>query len=448
MSKNVANLAGIFVFGCVVLALSYRLSILMVIPGEPQRSHALGRNGLADFQDVIYYPGQAVRAGVNPYDCGDTPLPDGGLRYRQRYPALNLFPLYSPLVLLLFAPWSFGDFTTSAITFVIFNLLLILGFAYLCFRTARVNPSTAQVTLLASVMLATQAGRANFLGGDTGLILATASLAAVWLAPKYPWLAGWALAITSFKPTFGLPLGILLLASGYFRTVLWGWSLGFIIAVAGLLVIFNNSGDLARLPEILKQNQEVLESDPDVNSLSSAIRIDSASALVRLSPWEGPGVSLLATLLVLSIASWSLWKLRHVRTQPLAQTLIIAIVALTTVSSMYHITYDALLAWGSIACIWFTPNSLWPAEFHRRRLILTGLLCVPMINFLGTKTVATGFLDWFPVFASLPSYCHTLSWTFVCTVNGLSHLAALLILAQLAHQTAQSLPTTSEASAA
>lgn len=423
------NLAGCLCLVLVVVSLSVRLSSLVVIPGDPQGSHAVGKNGLADFQDVIYYPLHAVHEGVNPYDCGTAPLPDGSPRYRQRYPVLNLFPLYSPLIFILFWPWGFGDFTTSAVIFVVFNLLLLLLFAFQCWRCAGVRPTVAQITFLASGMLATQAGRANFLGGDTALALALASLAAIQLAPSHPLLAGWALALTSFKPTFGLPLGILLLACGYYRTVAVGWILGFVVGMAGLVIIFHRSGDLPRMPEILLHNQEVLESDPDANALTTAIRVDSASALERLSPMHGSLVKLAASAMVLGIACWALRGLRKVSSQPEASALISAIVVLTTISSIYHVTYDALLIWSAIVGIMFAPSSLWPNTSTRWRWLVGALLLMPMLNVLGTNMAISLQAKWLPWIAALPVSWRDLGWLCICTLNGLSLLVALVLMA-------------------
>jgi Glycosyltransferase family 87 len=436
------SLIGIISLVIVVGVLSVRLSSLMVIPGDPQGSHAVGKNGLADFQDVIYYPLQAVREGVNPYDCGTSPLPDGSPRYRQRYPVLNLFPLYSPLIFILSWPWGFGDFTTSAVLFVAFNLLLLLCFSYQCWRCAEIRPSVGQITILASCMLATQAGRANFLGGDTALALA--SLGAVQLAPHRPWLAGLLLALTSFKPTFGLPLGILLLACGYYRTVAVGWTLGFVVGMAGLVIIFARSGDLQRMPEILIHNQEVLESDPDANALTTAIRVDSASALERLAPIHGTPVKLAASAIVLGIACWALFGLRKVQSHPEANALMTAIVALTTVSSIYHVTYDAMLVWGSIAGMALAARSLWPNTPIRWRWLVGALLLMPMVNVLGTNMAISLQSKWFPWLGTLPVSWRDFGWLCICTLNGLSLLVALVLMAIRAQRLSHTLEVASD----
>ena len=418
----------------VLMALGIRQYTLMVIPGDPKKSDRIGRNGLADFQDVIYYPLQAVRDGVNPYDCGTDPLPDGSPRYRQRYPVLNLFPLYSPLLFALYYPFSFGDFVFSGVVYMAFNVGLLLWLAYVCWRIAGRRPNLGQTTLLTSVMLATLAGRANFLGGETAIPLALASLGALRLSPGQPWLAGLALAVTSFKPTFGLPLGILLLACGHYRTVAIGWSIGLVVGIVGLLLIFSRSGDLARMPEILLRNQQVLESDPDVDAQLSATRVDTAGAIECWSPLKGRGIQLAASLLVLCVAAGALFQLRTVHAHPEVEALTTAIVALSTISSIYHLKYDAVLLWAAIAGVALAPQAYWPHASRRWRWVVASLLFTPMINVLGTHAVSQQLPYWFPGLTELPVAWRNFFWTVVCTLNGLALLAALGLMAQHARR--------------
>ncbi|MFN0019201.1 MAG: glycosyltransferase family 87 protein [Pirellulaceae bacterium] len=431
------DIAWILLLLLVVSIASMRLSKIVLIPGDPQGSAALGKNGLADFQDVIYYPSKAVREGVNPYDCGTEPRSDGSLRYRQRYPVLNHFPLYSPLLIILYWPFSYFDFSASALAYVVVNLVLLIGFACLCWQCVDIRPSVGQATSLASVILATQAGRANFLGGETAIPLALASLASIRLAERHPYLAGFALAITSFKPTFGIPLGILLLACGHWRTVAIGWTIGFAVGVIGLVLIFSRSGDLERLPEILAANQQLLEADPDGNAASSAIRMDSASALVRISPWQGKWVPLAAFLLVIGPACWGLNRLRKFRSHPESQFLETSIVGLTTVTCIFHITYDGILLWGAIACIALSPHFVWVGATARWRWSTAALLFLPMVNLLGTNTFINLQMKWLPWLSTLSPSWQQAGWTLICTANGLALLAALYLLVGRACRIAQ-----------
>ncbi len=407
--------------------LVWRQSQIVVIDGEVERSAELVRDGLADFRDVIHYPLRAMREGVNPYDGDTGPLADGGPRYVHRYPVGGVLPLYSPLIFVLYWPFSYGGFDASAGAYVAWNVGLLILWAWACWRVAGVWPSIGQTAMLAGVMLATQSGRANFLGGETAIPLALASLWAVSLAPSRPWLAGVALAIASFKPTFGLPLGIFLLASGHLRTVALGWGLGFVIGVAGLLIVFSRSGDLARMPEILRQNQSASEADPDVDVQTSAARFDSAGAIERWLPVKGPLVGLLASGAVLGLAGAALWRLRRRQDDLRVARLTTAIVCLATVTAIYHLSYDGLLLWAPIAIVLLAPAEACPIDSRSRRWLVGILLVAPMFHVLGATSVQRWARSVLPV-ESIPAAVAEFGWTVICTFNGICLLLALALL--------------------
>lgn len=430
ISPRIRDALGVTLLFAVLACLGARQYHLVVIPGQPERSRELGRNGLADFADVIYYPQRALRDGVNPYDSSLQPRADGSLRYRQRYPVLNLFPLYSPLLFVLYWPFALGNFTTSAALYVIVNIALLLVLSVLIWRCAGTRPSIAHVTTLASVILVTQAGRANFLGGETAIPLALATIGAVTLAPQHPWLAGLALAVSTFKPTFGLPLGILLLAAGHFRAVAIGWGLGFVIGVAGLVLIFANSGDLARTVEILAENQQAVDSIPDVDAQQSAARVDSAGAIQRLTRWQTPVGKLTSSLIVLTTAGFGLWQLGRVTDKTsAAHSLKSSMVCLATVSSLYHLTYDAVLLWAPIIIAMFAPPALWPGTSTLWRWCVSGLLLIPMVNVLPTATVQHWLASTFPALTTVSPEVANLGWAIACSMNGVSLLVALALMA-------------------
>lgn len=425
------DVVGLFFFAVVLAALVWRQFHFVVIDGEVEGSVESGRDGLADFRDVIHYPLKAMREGVNPYDSDTAPLADGSPRYSQRYPVGGALPLYSPLIFLLYWPFSYGSFIASAGVYIALNAGLLVLWAWACWRVAGELPSMGQTTILAGVMLATQSGRANFLGGETAIPLALASLLAVWMAPSRPWLAGLALSITSFKPTFGLPLGILLLASGHFRTVALGWGLGFLIAVAGLAVIFATSGDLARMPEILLHNQTVVESDPELNAQTSRARFDSAGAIQRLLGMEGSMVGLLASGAVLGLAGAALWRLRPGHHDSRCARLTTVIVCLATVSGMFHMSYDGLLLWAPIAIVVLSRARVCPIGSRSQRWLIGGLLIAPMFYVLGATRVQRWLQSVLPI-ASIPTSVAEFGWTLICTFNGISLLLSLVLLVRYA----------------
>src|SRR5258707_3349695 len=129
---------GVLLFCAVLGGMLWRMSHKVLIPGEPKLSEARGTEGMGDYRDAVYYPIRAVLDGVNPYNCETKqPRPDGQPRYLQdpRYPVLNIFPLFSPLILLVFSPFGLiADFQSSMWVYGTFNVVLLLVYAYALWR--------------------------------------------------------------------------------------------------------------------------------------------------------------------------------------------------------------------------------------------------------------------------------------------------------------------------
>lgn len=426
-AAGIRSFLAVALFCCILGLTMWRLAGKMIDPVDPQGSQNQGRNGLADFRDVIYYPTRAVAEGVNPYDAGLDPLPDGSARYRNRYPVYNLFPLYSPLVLLLFGLLSLPDFYTGAFAFQGLNVLLLLAWSYCIWKTAEQIPTVARVFGLATLMLISQSGRAIFIGGETALLLAIGTLLAVVYTRKQPSKAGWAIALSSLKPTFGIPLGLLLLCRREVKTVAIGWSISAAIGVVGLWFIFSRSGDLHRLPEIILENQRVLESDPDASALTTAIRIDSAAAIERWLTLRSPISRVLAFLAVLLLAGDALWRLSRWQQDREAEQLMRVITLVGTTAVMYRIMYDGVALWGGIGLLWLAPTSIWERTSPRLRWFLGGLLLVTQFNILPTEFVIR-WLQRLQITASISPGVSQFAWTLACTLSGLALLLALAIL--------------------
>ncbi|MBC7851925.1 MAG: DUF2029 domain-containing protein, partial [Pirellulaceae bacterium] len=426
---RVKDALGVLLFCLVLGVMLWRMSHKVLIPGEPKLSEARGTEGMGDYRDAVYYPIRAVLDGVNPYDC-ETKLPrsDGQPQYLQdpRYPVLNIFPLFSPLILLLFSPFGLiEDFTLSMWFYGTFNVVLLLVYAYVLWRAVGKQPTVGGVTALAAVILITQPGRANFIAGQVALPLTLAIFAALHWARNKPWLAGIALTLASFKPTFGVPLGLLMLCRKDFRAAGLGALLSSLIAAAGLLIIFSRSGDLANIVPILKQNQHELDAHPGVNPATSTARIDGLAATDRwLGNSNGTLLRIAVPLLVLSLAGLAVWKRTSERPDEGAIGPAGLIIILAALLSIYHLFYDALPLWIPILSLLAAPREIWRGYSVLVQRMLLALLAVPILNVLCTLSFKAA-LDRL-VAPDLPSIAN-LVWAIGCTANGLSLSAAFLV---------------------
>ncbi len=426
---RVKDTLGVLLFCLVIGVMLWRMSHKILIPGEPKLSETRGTEGMGDYRDAVYYPIRAVLDGVNPYDCETKlPRPDGQPRYlsNPRYPVLNIFPLFSPLILLLFSPFGLmEDFRWSMWCYGIFNMVLLLVYAYALWRAVGKNPSIGSVTALAAVILITQPGRANFIAGQVALPLTLALFGALHWARSKPWFSGLMLTLASFKPTFGVPLGLLMLCRGDFRAAGLGALLSSLIAAAGLLVIFSRTGDLANLVPILKQNQHELEAHPGVNPATSTARIDGLAATDRwLGKNSGSMLPIAVPMLVLSLAGLAVWKRAGDVPSEGAIGPTGLIMILATLLSIYHLFYDALPLWIPILSLVVAPREVWRGYSVFSQRLLLVLLTVPILNVLCTLSFKAA-LDRL-VASDFPTATNLL-WALGCTASGMSLVAAFLL---------------------
>lgn len=426
---RVKDTLGVLLFCLVLGGMAWRMSHKVLIPGEPKLSEARGTEGMGDYRDAVYYPIRAALDGVNPYDC-ETELPraDGQPRYLQdpRYPVLNIFPLFSPLILLLFSPFALiEDFRLSMLCYGAFNVGLLLVYAYALWRAVGKQPSVGSVAALAAIILITQPGRANFIAGQVALPLTLALFGALHWGRSKPWLSGLMLTLASFKPTFGVPLGLLMLCRKDFRAAGLGALLSSVIAAGGLLLIFSRSGDLENIIPILKQNQHELEAHPGVNPATSTARIDGLAATDRWFGTRGKTLLKIAVpLLVLSLAGFAVWKRADDVPSEGAVGIIGLVVILTVLLCIYHLFYDALPLWIPILSLLAAPRDVWRGHSMVTRRILLGLLFVPIVNVFCTLSFKAA-LDRI-LTTDFPAVANLL-WAFGCTASGLSLTAAFIL---------------------
>jgi hypothetical protein len=379
--------SAVLLFGAVLAVVAWRLSSFVLMPGKEP---SLDRPGLASYRDVLHYPAIAVIDGVNPYDSGRDSDPT---RYMNRYPVGSHFPLYSPLILLVHAPLAALPLGTGMVVFCALNVVLLVLFAWTAIKCCGLRPNIAGVFLLAAALLASQPGRANFNSGQAVLLLTLAACGALGRVER-PWLGVLSLAILTVKPTFGGPLGLMILARRQWYVGLVGLGLGGLIAVALGAVIFARSGDLsvAGISSVLHGNHDHFSNDPE-HYFEETNRLDTTAAIERLANRTLPGsVKIGISAGILALTGWAIW-LASGRASPLAPngqetagstTSALAILAMYL--CVYHLVYDGLLlAVPALAAAWGKHSSWQDIPRAARRVILV-LLLVPFLNVLWTGT--------------------------------------------------------------
>ncbi len=396
------SVAGVLALTLAVALVGQRTLARLNVPGQI----VVTQWGLVDFRDAVYYPARAVLEGVNPYDTRE---------YRLTYPVGNIFPVYAPFTPYLYVPLALLPYQAAELVYAALAVALTLVLSRQCLSYAGLSPHFGSVCLFAALILVSRPGYLNFVLGQMGLQSAILSLAALHHARTRPLLAGVCLALACYKPTFGAPLALLMLLRRDFRAVVVGVVLGGALCAAGATTLAVTTGGWRQLWDVLPANVQALENDPLASPLLGWMRIDALAGVARLMGREpADGMATLVSVAVLGAAAWALCRLGNSSKAVGADGLSTAIIALSVVTAVYHLFYDALLLAGPVTAILAGRRSEWRPLSRLTRLALAGLILVPFCNLLltnaGVARLARG----------------SLSWTAVTGVNSVALVAALV----------------------
>jgi hypothetical protein len=333
------------------------------VPGRPSWA-------MQDFRGAIYYPVRQLLAGQNPYAPADDP---------QAFPPLTGAPLYLPMTLTVHLPLGLLSRRPAELVYFVGNLLavplLVLLALRLCGRVASV---ATVLSIAAAVVLTRPVSMALFVGQST-IVCALGIYLALHLARSRPSLGGVGLAIACIKPTFGLPLGFLMLWRGEMKAFAVGAVLVTALCVPATMLAARAAGGLGPLLASMDQHGLAKAEKPDVSEVTSVYRVDTVALFGR---FRGRRFDALATAAigaaVLVAAGWALRRC--------PRDLATALVCLAVVACMYHQLYDALILVAPL--IGLIAWARRPGIDAPRWLLLV-LLAIPAVNYLPTP----GMLD-------------------------------------------------------
>lgn len=378
--ERIPSLLAIVIFLGVVTLIVCRGLENLNIPGHPDGT----RYALQDFRDTVYYPVVAFLDGTNPYDPAS---------YLNHYPVGRPLPPYAPLNLLIHLPFAILPFESAELAYSAFAVLLTLLLARLTWEFSGRSVRASHVFGLAALILLSRPGQMNLLLGQVALQCVVAAYVALFFARSRPWLAGLGLAVSTFKPTFGLPLAVLMLCRGDARAVAIG--LGTAAALSGALAgrLVHIAGGVAPFAtSLLASHQRFMQQS--FNDVSSGpFRIDTAALVARLFLSNlGTVVEVLIGLAVLSVGAFAVWRMADnegeaAGMRPVSATLI----CLTVLACTYHQAYDSLLLTLPVtalaADLWIPRRAAQPLL----RWVLLGFLLLPAVNYLATATAIERF---------------------------------------------------------
>jgi hypothetical protein len=363
--------------------------------------------GFSDLHTCYVYA-KTFRHGLSPYENQDDP------EFKTTRPSAP----FSPVIFFILWPLSYLPLTIAEVVFSVFNVAMLglLGYWVVRFSNARFQWHWWLATL--GFLIFSRPGHITLYTGYFTPILVVGTLIALQYGRTRPWLAGVGVLLASAKPTYILPLLILLLCRKNFKAVIWGAALAGSAALAGLVWLAADSS----IPEVIDSilaGQAAFGDDPTEFPINTWTRIDIVGMLAKAIDWIPDNKIYLACMMVLLVPpGWVIWRMADRETNHGAMGLSAAIAMLALLVTIYHHSYDCLLV---------TPVAMSLLLFGRKtmggvpataRSVVVALLLVPAVNYFSTLSFREALgLDPYGVV-----------WQSITMVNGFCLTASLLIL--------------------
>jgi Glycosyltransferase family 87 len=289
----------------------------------------------SDFALAIYYPVRALLDGVNPYDRAS---------YLSHYPVRVPFAPYLPSILLLHLPLGFLSVAAATIVYLLTSIGFTLLLAFLSLRLAGLKVSSAVVLLVAAGIVVSRPGRENLLLVQVTLEVVLTTYLTLYYAHSAPRRSGLALSLTFFKPTYGVPLAVLLLLRGHRRALVYATLFGVLLNLPVIAILIYQAGGIHPfLEQIVTSFSRFQIIGPAMNPVLSPHRVDAVALFAR---WAGrmPGMSgeLLVASSVLGMAGIALNKGRRC-VDGQVSLLEVGLICTAVLLFGYHQQYDLLL---------------------------------------------------------------------------------------------------------
>ncbi len=415
MSRGAANLAAtlaaVLAFAGMVGLVGMRVARNLNVPGHPMEE----RYGLQDYRDNFYYPVIAVLDGRNPYDFED---------YRAHYPIARPLPPYSPISFLVHLPLAPMPFPIAEWAYFGFSAALLLAVACLGLATAGAEVTAARLFGIAAALLCSRPAHMTLFLGQCTILVVVGCGMALHRGRTAPLAAALGIALACVKPTYGLPLLLLILLRRDGRAFLYGGTLAAGLAMALALPPIRAASGVLPFLESVRHGMAVVATDPAFDATTSIIRVDLAGSLGRAIGFRpGPGFELFIGALVMGLAGLALGRLDRVERDPAVRPIGNGLICLALLLSMYHQAYDTLLLSLPAIALVFGSDAVWRGMPRRTRVVFLGLMAVPAGNYLATHTLMKALAP------------HRAGWLLITSANGAALAAAFFLWLLLAFRT-------------
>jgi hypothetical protein len=229
-------------------------------------------------------------------------------------------------------------------------------------------------------------GKLDLRNGEPTLIIVLACYLAIAARRTQPARTVTGVVVALAKPTFGLPLAIVLTCRRRVREVLVGIAVALGISLVVAVPLVDDAGGVGPFVDSLRDDLQVT-SESAQSRIGSPLRIDGVNAIARATGLRpGSTVALLGGIALLAIGAWAIARLARLDPESDRSELAVTLAALTILVPLFRVGYDLLLLTWPILLLLRRrpPDAIWPS---RLRIALVVLLLVPMVDPLSWSAV-------------------------------------------------------------
>ena len=372
------------------------------------RDFEFEKTGHFDFHNGGYLPALAFREGVNPYAAEVCEL----------YPVTRPSATYSPSIFMIHYPFSLLPVKAADVVYFLFNAALIGLLGYWSITMSQSKFAWTPWLLIFGMLAFSRPGHMSLYTGYFTAQLVVGTVLALHFAKTKPWLAGIGMVIASGKPTYIIPLIMLLLARKNFKAAIIGVIMCAAVAGAGIGWLASSS-DFSTVVEEIKSGQDAFDADENEIPVNTWTRLDSVGVIAKIIDWKPDNKTYLAFMVVLLIIPcWAIWNAAEYESNSGMTGLTGILASVAILVTIYHHSYDCLLVAIPWVGLTFFGKLVCPELKSIERWALSVLLGITAINYASTLKVRS--------LLSLEN--QSAIWNVITAVNGVCLFAALIIL--------------------
>ncbi len=368
--------------------------------------------GYCDFHNGIYWPAVAIKDKVSPY----------GQEYSEKYPVDRATPFYLPSTFLLHAPFGWIDLKTGEAIYFALMIGLVYALALVTLGANGIRYSVGWCAAVMILVFTSRSGYGTLFSGYFTFELAVATVMALHWGNRPGW-GGAMFAVAASKPTYAIPLTVMMVARGHWRAVLVGIALA---ALGSTIVYFWLLPDKSWsfLLEDIRFGQSQHMADRTEMPEFSWTRVDVFAVIAKwlqVNPSEG--VQVIVFLMACTVPAFFVWRLRkHPESENVA-SLSGTISLLTMNALLYRHYYDLVVLIVPLVALAVEQRQVRRKFPTWIRMAIAGLLLAALFNYGST-------LSFFGRFGIEQG---SIEYLLLTSANGIALFVAL-ILALIAAQ--------------